>query len=344
MIPRDLRKEVHIPRMIVPPEERMFFLVGRGRSGTELMRAILNAHVGISVAPEALFILSLCRAYGRGKWTERRVRRFAHHVFMHDRMRLWKATREHLETRWSALPSEASFARRCAEVYEAHATAMGKNEQRLLGDKNPGFSLFVRKLMDIFPRAKFVHVVRDYRDNVLSFRNVPFDLASVAALAYRWNDYNRAILEAAERAPGRFHRMRYEDLVESPIPVLESLCRFLGVESDAAMLSAHEREKDPSAPAWHLHLKHPIDSARAGRWRQSFSPKELATLDAICQPLGSRLGYAPATTGLSRRAWGSGMAWGWAVTRLEGLLFRLPVAAQTSVIRTYRHLTGTVVR
>src|SRR5437016_2231279 len=106
---------------VAPPDERLFFLVGRGRSGTELLRAILDAHNGISVAPEALFILNLARTYGRRAWSERRVHDFARHLFLDDRMRLWDVTRQQLETTWNALPAEATFARRCAEVYEAHA-------------------------------------------------------------------------------------------------------------------------------------------------------------------------------------------------------------------------------
>lgn len=325
------------------PEERLWFLVGRGRSGTELLRSILDAHSGISVAPEALFVLILARAYGRGTWDERRVRRFGRDLFLFDRMRLWDVTRENLEKTWSALPPDAGFARRCAAVYEAHAAAHGKSEGCLLGDKNPTFSLFVDELMDLFPRAKFVHVVRDYRDNVLSHRNVPFDLNSIPALAYRWKRYNEAILAAAARAPERFHRVRYEDLVRSPIPVIEGLCDFLGVQSEEATLQARERE-DASAPSWHPHRSRPIDADRAGRWQRGFSPKEIATIDRICQPLGEECGYAPAAADALRSGWRRGVALGWAVTQSERLLFRFPVAAQALILGAYRHFTGSAVR
>src|SRR5260221_7951748 len=141
--------------ILAPPESRMFFLLGRGRSGTELLRTILDAHSGISVAPEALFILNLARAYRRRPWSERRIRDFGRYLFLEDRMRLWNVTRENLETIWKALPADAGFGRRCAEVYEAHARAGRKNEGCLLGDKNPTFSLFVPELMELFPQAKF---------------------------------------------------------------------------------------------------------------------------------------------------------------------------------------------
>src|SRR5258708_18872438 len=126
-----------------PPDARMFFLVGRSRSGTELLRNFLDAHDGISVAPEALFILILARAYKGRTWSDRRIHRFAKYLFLEDRMRLWNVTRENLETIWKTLPSDASFARRCAEVYEANTRASGKTAGSLLRDKNPTLSLSV---------------------------------------------------------------------------------------------------------------------------------------------------------------------------------------------------------
>src|SRR4051794_2678128 len=108
---------------VAPPDERLFFLVGRGRSGTELFRAVLDAHSGISVAPEALFILNLARAHGRRAGSERRVHDFPHTLFLDDRMRLWDVTRQQRGATWNALPAGAPSARRCAEVYEAHARA-----------------------------------------------------------------------------------------------------------------------------------------------------------------------------------------------------------------------------
>lgn len=328
--------------MNAPPEERMWFLVGRGRSGTELLRSMLDAHSGISIAPEALFIIALARTYRHVRWNGRRIHRFAAALFRFDRVRLWSVRRNDLEQRWNALPPDASYARRCAEVYAAHAAACGKAEGSLLGDKNPTYALFVNELMELFPNAKFVHLVRDYRDNVLSHRHVPFDLKFISALAYRWKHYNEAILAAAARAPKRFHLARYEDLLRSPAAVIEGICSFLGVQTETAILQMRKPE-DSNAPEWHRHRSRPADPALSGRWQQSFSPKEIATMDRICQPLGATLGYAPAADA-PESGWPLGVGLGWTMTQLERMLFRFPIAVQAIVLGAYRRLTGTVVR
>ena len=325
--------------MIRAPEERMFFLIGRGRSGTTLLQGILDAHPSVSVAPEALFIMNLARGYRGG-----RTRGFARDVFLEERMRRWAVTREDVEQRLLALPGDASFARRCAEVYEAQADATQKEPGRLLGDKNPHYALFIDELLELFPHAKFVHLVRDYRDNVLSYRNVPFDSSNIAALAYRWKHYNARVIAAAQRSPERFHRVRFEDLVDDPAATLSAVCDFLGVEWDEQYLqSGRKHERD--VPKWHRHLAKPIDANLAGRWQNSFSANEVAVMDRICQPLGSALGYAPASKetrlGLAARA---GAAYGWSVTRLECLLFRFPLFPRALIIKAYRRMTGNVIR
>lgn len=318
----------------------MFFIVGRGRSGTTLLKSILDAHPSISVTPEGLFVMNLYRTYRRGAWTPERIERFARHLFLERRLRRWQVNRDDLERRWREMTDQPTFARLCAEVYDAHADATHKQPGRLLGDKNAHYALFVDALRATFPRAKFVHIVRDYRDNVLSYRNVPFDVKSPAALAYRWVHYNNAVLQSFRRTPGEVHRLRFEDLVTAPEQTIESLCRFLGVEANPAMLSG--KDGGGYNNEWHRHLGKPIDPQLAGQWRGSLSPDEVATLDRICQPFAKELGYAPAepTAGNSRLP--AGVALGWSITALERLMFRLPVSLQGLLITTYRRLTGTI--
>jgi hypothetical protein len=327
--------------VIAPPEERMVFIVGRGRSGTTLLKTLIDTHPGISVAPEGLFVMNLLRPSRGRTWNEQNVRRFGREVFLEERTLRWSVSRDELERRWLALPAEASFARHCAEVYEAHAEATGKDPGRLLGDKNPHYSLFVDELMTTFPKARFIHIVRDYRDNVVSYQNVPFDLDGAAALAYRWEHYNRVVLDAAEREPLKFHLLRFEDLITEPVRTLDRLGEFLGLSWDASTL-VHTRKKQESLPAWHRNVNEPIDPKLAGRWQNTLSESDVAMLDRICQPLGERLGY-PAASKIRGSAAPMGVAYGWTITALEKLLFRFPLIPRILIIKAYRRLTGNVI-
>ncbi|MGN6185440.1 MAG: sulfotransferase family protein [Thermoanaerobaculia bacterium] len=319
--------------------ERMFFLLGRGRSGTTLLRTILNANPCVSVPPEGMFILYLRGLFPVEQLSKADSRRFAELLFQEQRMRRWNIDQASIANRFDAIAAPRSFAAHCEAVYEAHADSTGKRAKCALGDKNPHYAIFAEELAERFPNARFIHLVRDYRDNVLSYRGVKFDLSELGALAHRWVLYNRSILRAAQRYPNRFYRIHFEELLAKPRQSIESLCVFLDVPFAEKMLDTEAREKNPQP--WHANLEQPISNEIAGQWRRSMPLELVEMIDAICQPLGRELGYTPLTeaAALSLRA-RYGIALGAAYTALERLLFTLPLAMRVLVIDTYRRWTG----
>jgi len=320
----------------------MFFIVGRGRSGSTLLVRMLDAHPSIAVAEESLFIMSLAARYSRGPWDEHRVRRFARDIWYEERMRRWGLQPDALEESLVRTARGATFAGLCAGVYAASAEIRGKGAAQLLGDKNPHYALFVPELAQLFPRARFIHLVRDYRDNILSYRDVRFDLFSVGGLAYRWRRYNEAILAVAQHQPERFLRVRFEDLVAEPESSLRRICAFLEVPFITDLLRFHERSARVELP-WHQHASRSPDPVRTARWRHAMTARQRAVADRLCQPLGEALGYPPVRAALSGRASvgvAASAALGRVVTRTEKGLFRLPLLLRARLIRLYRIATG----
>lgn len=320
----------------------MFFVVGRGRSGTTLLSAMLDADPRLFVAPESLFVMNAFRRYDRCRWSSTTRRRFLRDLWREERMRRWRIDPGELSELLAEQEPEAGLARICATVYLASARAHGRPEPQLLGDKNPLYSLFVPELLRLFPKARFLHLVRDYRDNILSFRNVPFDLSSAGALAYRWRRYNQAILDALAGDEDRIFTVRFEDLVRQPSELMARIYGFLGVEVSAARPQVSRARGEASLP-WHRNLSRPIDPSLIGKGQRGLSADLVAQADLVCQPLGRRFGYPPAS---NRRAIGTrlralpGVAMGCGFTAAERMLFRLPLEVRTSAIRTYRLATG----
>lgn len=320
----------------------MVFIVGRGRSGTTLLSSLLDAHPRICVAPESMFIMYLYRRYRRGPWDAGRVRAFARDLWLESRMRFWRLDRDEVERTLLARAAPVGFGGLCGEVFACHARGRGRGDAKVLGDKNPGYSLFVPELREVFPSARFVHVVRDPRDNVYSFSRVPFDADDTATLAYRWNHYNAAILEATRRFPSAFLRLRYEDLVRAPESELQRLCRFLDVEFVAEMLV---RRPATTAPSWHPHRNVPVSDSLAGRWQREMNSEDVRLVDRICSPVARELGYdvecPDVGTRLRARVVRGALLAG-VLTRLERLVFRLPPRALSRVIDGYRARTASL--
>jgi hypothetical protein len=330
----------------------LFFIVGRGRSGTTLLSRILMRHPRLDVAPEGFFAMNLRRRYGAGPWDEARVERFCRDVVMENRMATWGLDLSHLADALRAeLESpgeELDYRRACELVYRCYAqSAHPDKAPAAVGDKNPHYALLTSELCELFPTARFVHIVRDYRDNIASYRTVPFDVSDTAALAYRWVRYNREILRASAREPDRFVCIRYEDLLGRSEPTLTRVCEHLGVDYDPALLDFHEGGHEGfygEGSPWFANLGKPLDAGQAEKWRQSMDDDDLRTADAICGELGAQLGYRPASSGARATARDRlGQLYGWASVAAERMIFHtLPAEPRIRLINFYRSLSGRV--
>jgi hypothetical protein len=277
----------------------LVFIVGKERSGTTLLQVMLNAHPAISAPPESRFIILLYRKYGKLRtWTTSTVKAFCDDLFRERLFReFWKVDREALEADLRLTLEKASFSLFCRIVY-AHAFP-GKNAAVFI-DKNPVYYFFLTELQEIFPDAKFIHLVRDYRANILSHRQV-FQLKSSRDIAFKWLYVNRRIerLKAADRL--RFFTLKYEDLVAAPETELRGICSFLGLPYDEAMrdhvksIYPSFREQDGRQfSKIHGSLFAPVSGAHVDKWRSELSPKIIADAEAIAGGYAQAMyGYEP---------------------------------------------------
>jgi hypothetical protein len=128
-------------------------------------------------------------------------------------------------------------------------------------DKSLGTARHAGLLTQVFPDAKFICLYRHPMDMIASgIEACPWGLKgygfepyaadsphnAVLALARYWADQAAAILAVEDRFPGRCHRVRYEDLVADPEPVIGEVFRFLEVPQapgTSAACFAPERER-----------------------------------------------------------------------------------------------------
>jgi hypothetical protein len=325
---------------------RMLFIVGRGRSGTTLLARLLTQHSAIAVAPEGTFALGLRRVHATRRVGPGFGVRFVRDLLRERRMLDWHLAPERLAGRLQSLPPGAGYAEACRTVYASYAEdTLGRPPPAWLGDKNPHYALFTRELAALFPEARFVHVTRDPRDNLRSYRQVDFDLGDEAALAFRWRRYNERVLEARARMPERFVQVRFEALLAEPARELSRVLAHLDLELEPSMLSAREpgpRLSLDVRPGWFQAPLGPVDATRA-RAAAASSPRVRHAADAICGALAERLGYvrrAPPPP-LARLRLLPGVALGaLSVAAEDVLLGRAPLPLRAGVINAYRRAHG----
>jgi protein-tyrosine sulfotransferase len=256
------------------------FIGGVPRSGTTLLRVILDTHPNIHCGTELRVVQALAN--------------------------LWSAasqTAQPLLAAFYGLDPEGLrgiFADLIVSFMKPAWLASGKPR---VAEKTPWNLLVFPQLRQLFPSSPLVHVIRDGRDVVASRleRDRPGASAaksdSVAAAAHRareWVDamaIRRALL--SELADGLYYELRYEDLVRTPEHALRSLCGFLREEFDPAMLSFYRKQREVTgSEEWSAEaVQRPLFETSIGRWRHALSEPERATVLAIAQPTLRELGY-----------------------------------------------------
>jgi hypothetical protein len=262
-------------------------VLGVSRSGTTLLKQMLDRHPQLAIPTESYFLPQLWDRHG-----ERPDR----DAFLADldrlaRLRDWGVTDAEVAER---LPADPSFPEAVQAIYRAYADARGKPR---FGDKTPSYMQELDLLERAFPGARYVHLIRDGRDAALSFvgltRKPTFNLArprGIGGFAVQW----RREVEAArrfgrERLSGRYCELRYEDLVADPEAELRAIGDVLELQLDPAMLAYHE---DPEAGTLRDHpkLAHPPTPGLRS-WREGMPPRQAELFEAIAGDLLAELGY-----------------------------------------------------
>lgn len=260
-----------------------FFIVGCGRSGTTLLRRMLDQHPLIAVPVESLFMIDYLRARDQAPADVFRRLVVEEHEF-----REWA-----LEIQPDELQGCTDVVALLNHLHERYAAQHGA---RYWGQKTPRFIRYGELLKQVYPHAKFIHVVRDPRAVVSSLRNSNVHRSNVYYGASRWLKDVEAGAQLKQRYPDDVLEIAYETLIADTERVLRQVAEFLGIGFDAAMLNYH-RQQDAAYGAYHAqihaNLQAPPKKDRIDAWRQELMPQEIALVEQICAPLMPRYAYTP---------------------------------------------------
>ena len=286
------------------------FVVGCSRSGTTLLRLMLDAHPDLSIPPESHFLSRFAHAIDRYRVPGGGVDpdRLTGDILHTETFAAWGVPDGDVLARVRALPEPASFADVVDAVYLAYAEPRGAGRW---GDKTPRYVLDIPLFDRMFPGSRFVHIVRDGRDVALSLRSVRFGPDDTMSAASFWARRVRAGRRAGGRlGAGRYVEVRYEALIADPERELRAICDVIDLPWDRAMLDYH-RGVDGALPAdRRSQHRHEGRSPTAGLrdWRAQMPPAEVAAFEAVAGGLLDELGYergapAPAPALRARAVW-----------------------------------------
>jgi hypothetical protein len=272
------------------------FVVGAARSGTTLLQQMLDHHPSLAFPWESHFIAvlhGLLDRYGDLREVANRrnlilaIERYQRLAFCEDMPGEWIPG---LLLAADSLAEQAppTYSGVIDAIYTFYARQRGRFRW---GDKTPGYVNNLPLLLQLFPRAKFLHIVRDGRDAALSLMPLSFGPNTVFVTAQKWKHWVQHGLSFAEGHPEAIHMVRYEDLTDDPETVLRGICEFLGEDFCEEMLEYHRDAKGRIPQGIHGMISAPASRSRQNRWKTEMSQRQIRVFEAVAGPLLETLGY-----------------------------------------------------
>ncbi|MDD4603534.1 MAG: sulfotransferase [Bacteroidales bacterium] len=287
----------------------IFFILGRPRSGTTLLTTLFNAHPNIRIAPEFPVMMFLYQRFKKvKKWDEATIRSFVDHVFSFSKFNVrrvenLKFDKEFIISELLKYKDNGSVQLFLKSINYYAYSIYHKEETLWIGDKNPVYSIFAYRLRKIFPDAKFVCIIRDYRDNFISIRklvekDVAVEAPSLPLQVGRWRYFTHSFFDCKRRFPDKYYILRYEDLVMDQEKTFRSLCDFLGIDYDPSVFDFHKRKEDTlntyGNETWekfHGNLLKPINTGSMNTWQGKLTDQQVKMADQIAGKYADLLGY-----------------------------------------------------
>ena len=266
-----------------------FFIVGAQRSGTTMLRLMLNRHPKIGVPFESDFLSVYNNLPGDGDLGDRRNVEKALDALAEEPLTKRGGVIE--DPQAILAHSIDGFSALIDAVFSEYARTRGKLRW---GVKSPHYVGELNRLWHLFPGCRFVHLVRDGRDVALSLRRVSWGSKHIPRVAEDWRWKVTLGRKMGEMIRGHYLEVRYEDLVRNPGCVLRVICEFLGESYDEAMLSypvAGEREMPADSMKWHRNSVSPPDETKISSWKEKMSLSDQILFDEIAGPALELFGY-----------------------------------------------------
>jgi len=251
------------------------FIVGCARSGTSILGELIGSH------PEV--------------------------AYKHEAHRVWKI---------AGLGENNSH-----RLTEQHATSSVKEQIRKRFEKKKGNAwLFVEKcprsvlrlpfIREIFPEARFIHIIRDGRDAACSmlpgiggnewrhlkppnWQQLFQQDRGVMRCAKAWKTIMEIALSDLDGAP--HFSLKYEELVQNPEKLAKEILQFLELPDHAAVFEFCKKVQNSTADSYQPQQQtkwyRDDHQVRVGRWRENLQDDEAQAVEDLLRPMLTRLGY-----------------------------------------------------
>ena len=257
------------------------FIVGSPRSGTTLIQGILCNTGKYFPMPETHFFSQVVYGLPEKDLSDKDRKRIHRILARKSRIDIDRGYLLKLNTQ--------------KEIFEYVVDGFNTDNKIEFLEKTPRHVFFYSKIMNYYPGAKFICMIREPK-NVISSQltNSPKQNKSVIRLSLLYNKIVTAISEI--QGKNNVSVIKYEDLTLEPQQILAKICHFLNLGFDSKILddvsapfeivSEHEFWKERN-----IKLKR-IQKNNADKWRNTLTAGQANIINFITRSHAKKIGYA----------------------------------------------------
>ncbi|MFK7847125.1 MAG: sulfotransferase [Rhodothermales bacterium] len=276
-----------------------FFIVGASRSGTTMMRLLLNAHSKIGVPKEMAYFEQCAIAGAIDTWQSPQFKRGTYEDFVRGFLKKKHVALEGLD-----------IEKLTADILGAGATSLDipirkaldawaeKEGKDIWGEKTPKNLFYVDYIHAIMPDARFIYIVRDPRAVVNSMNRFARFVDDSVLNAFNWlqaAEYGYKLLQRSVPAEKRLE-IKYENLVSDVEGTARQICAFLEEPFEEEMLAFYTKSGSDLHPNANelggtTTLTKPITTVSVEKWRNQLAARDITLVETVCADAMKVHGY-----------------------------------------------------
>lgn len=279
------------------------FILSSPRSGSTLLRLILNSNSKISIPNEFPLVEKVIISFPNDIIISKlEAIRFINKISKNKHFQDWNID---LKGLFSELDQKDFYSKNDLIQLIYYMCTKKNSEIKIWGDKNIHSVAYISEILKIFPKAKFIHIVRDGRDVALSLKKVSWlfykfpgkkrhYLNNIKGGALTWNDALDLINENNHLFhDANFFEFKYEELINNSKIIIMSICDFIGVKFEESMLDFHKGQQIHTKRSKHTHknINKPILKKNSKKFIKNLTKREIKILENFSRDMLLQYGY-----------------------------------------------------
>jgi hypothetical protein len=265
-------------------DRKLILIVGCGRSGTTLLRSILNEHNNVCFVSETFFFSTIEKKFPRDINLD-------NDKFLKNVEKCWWIKDSNIYKRINDFIKQTRYSTREELFYKLVNSAIPDSKATHAGEKTPEHIHILPWLLNTLDGIYVIHIVRDPRSVLNSYRKNKIGSNQAVVVGKEWVSAMK-VHEIVKEYQNYFY-LRYEDLILEQKNVIAQICQFLQVDYQEKMFEFYKRDDKnfSKEQSHHSNTLKPIFNESLTKWKTELPKKQLKIIEFICREYMSYNNY-----------------------------------------------------